>query len=154
MAGCSTFLRYPAGSSIRLLFIARFSEEFLVTAGISPEEVLPVPSILPGMKATVRSLLPADYWDSVYSRYWRGETFGEGYDEIAGAVNRILEWLRPQDGPSFSYLYIPHIDHVSHEHGPNSPETLAMATAIRPMTIGCPNSDCRPFRDIRDTLSI
>lgn len=130
ICGWFTYLPDRNRSTIPLRFIDRFSEESLTRTGIEPDELFPVPSLFPKMTATPRSLLPAEYWNSVYARYWRGETFGAGYEDLSAATDRVSDWLRTDRGRSFTYLYIPDIDHVSHLFGPDSAETLAVAQAV------------------------
>jgi len=117
-------------STIPLLFVERFSQDSLASRGIKPEELFAVPSMLPRMDVAARSFLPADFWDSPYSRYWRGATCGEGYADLPSAVDRILASLRADPQGSFTYLYIPRIDSVSHAHGPNSSEALEAAKTV------------------------
>jgi hypothetical protein len=57
---------------------------------------------------------------SVYSRYSGGDAPFVGYGKLAGGINAIVERVVRATQPTYSYLYVPHVDYEEHLHGPHS----------------------------------
>ena len=76
------------------------------------------------------TLMPEGIAGSVYSRYWTGGTAIAGYRTLADVIAHTLEAVRHAPGPSFTYCYLPLVDHAAHEHGAKGAPTAAAVRAV------------------------
>lgn len=87
--------------------------------------VFPLPPLLARYTRDALVIQPRAIADSTYSRYFRGPVGCVGYDGLADAVDAALERLERAPAPSYTYLYLPSVDKLAHERGPDAPETQA-----------------------------
>jgi len=106
-------------STIALRFQERLTERSLAEMGVSPGELFTVPSRWPTMRYTPLSVLPLPYLGSVYTQYSTGGTACLGYSDLPQAMTLVRKTVFGARGPSFTYLYLPQLDEVSHQRGPN-----------------------------------
>ena len=66
------------------------------------------------------AVVPEKIADTPFSLYCRGypQSYGRyGYERLEDAAEAVLKRLREARGPSFTNLYIPHVDSASHGYG-------------------------------------
>ena len=118
-----------------LPFIERYAERPLDELGVDPSRVFPVPSDLGHFGGDSLCVIPTYIHASVYSRYFAGGASTEAYDSLGKACRSIAQRVRQARQPTFTYLYVPFIDHAEHEHGPHSAEVRkTVADLERAMT--------------------
>jgi len=106
------------GLSITTLpFVERDTRRPLTELGVSLEEVLPVPSAWPQMTHEPLTLLPQEIHNGVYSTYAAGDTLRSPYVDFRQAVSLICRRVQSARAPSFTYLYLPQLDELSHRRG-------------------------------------
>ncbi|MBW2092758.1 MAG: alkaline phosphatase family protein, partial [Deltaproteobacteria bacterium] len=110
-------------SVISLPFVERHTKRSLLEFGLSPEDLFPVPSFWPFLRYVSNMVLPAEIADSVYSRYFSGETQRFGYKDLMDAVGAVKELILKNSRPSLTYLYLPHLDNLAHSKGKDHEET-------------------------------
>ena len=111
-------------------FVRSVDEAPLAGLGLSVDEAYPVPSLLAGAARPSLSFLPAELEYSTFSAYLSGGTPRTGYSSLAEAVEGVAARVRTATGPTFTYLYTPHVDTLGHEVGFSHPRTLAAAAAV------------------------
>ena len=104
-------------TAVSLPFEERFSEQPLDRFGVSAGELYPLPSFWTSLNHRVLSILPEDVAESTYSIYARAGTPCRGYKDLAEALSLVLKTLAANDAPDFTYLYLPHVDSLCHDHG-------------------------------------
>ena len=117
-----------------LQFRRRSDERPLGELGVTAEAAFPVPSLLPRMQRETLCLMPRAIAGSVYSRYWSGGTPIEPYTSVADGLSQVIEAVRNAPGPSFTYLYAPHVDHAAHDRGPASRDVRDALRALDRLT--------------------
>ena len=122
VTGWWTHLEEIGGPATVLPYVRRSDDRSLSDLGLRPEQVFPLPSQTPRMTRETLVLVPEAIAGSVYSRYGTGGEPAVGYDTLAEGVEWTIKAVLGADGPSFVYLYIPHLDQAAHEHGPWSAE--------------------------------
>ncbi len=113
-----------------LPWIDRGSRQPLPHFGIRPDDLFPLQPLMPGIRAESLCLMPTVALESPFSIYGRGGAEGAGYDQISQAVDQVLHHFQSAHSPTFTYLYIPHIDDISHNFGPLSKEAISTAGAV------------------------
>ena len=98
-------------------FTRRGDDKDLGSLGLTPEQAYPAPSTAAGMAWSVFGVVPEEIADSPYSSYCRGHSPSYGYKGLEDAAAAVLKRLGESRGPSFTHLYIPHVDAASHEYG-------------------------------------
>jgi hypothetical protein len=104
-------------TSTILYFVERFQERPLTTLGVSPTDAFPHPVLLPRFRRDVRSFVPENIRQSVYSRYACGETPVVGFTSLKDAVDQVSDRIRTTHHPAYSYLYYPSLDAAAHHGG-------------------------------------
>ena len=122
VTGWWTHLEEIDGPATVLPYVRRSDDRSLSDLGLRPEQVFPLPSQTPRMTRETLVLVPEAIAGSVYSRYGTGGEPAVGYGTLAEGVEQTIRAVLGADGPSFVYLYIPHLDQAAHEHGPWSAE--------------------------------
>ena len=122
VTGWWTHLEEIGGPATVLPYVRRSDDRSLSDLGLRPEQVFPLPTQTPRMTRETLVLVPEAIAGSVYSRYGTGGEPAVGYDTLAEGVEQTIRAVLGADGPSFVYLYIPHLDQAAHEHGPWSAE--------------------------------
>lgn len=120
VTGWWTHLEQIGGPATILQYRRLADDRSLADLGVSPEEAFPVPSLVPQMRRRCQFLMPREIAGSVYSRYWTGTAAATGYESLAGTLNSTMNAVLAADGPTFTYLYIPHVDKEAHQAGPES----------------------------------
>ena len=98
-------------------FTRRGDDKDLGSLGLTPEQAYPAPSTAARMAWSVFGVVPEEIADSPYSSYCRGHSPSYGYKGLEDAAAAVLKRLGESRGPSFTHLYIPHVDAASHEYG-------------------------------------
>jgi hypothetical protein len=122
--GWWTFFAEHDLSATPLPFCERFSRQPLAERGVTTD-VFPQPAMLSRFTRDARSFKPAAIANSTYSRYFRGGTPADGYEELSAGVDAVLARVKAASAPTYSYLYISTLDHLSHDYGPDSDEARA-----------------------------
>ena len=111
-------------------FVRSVDESPLTDLGLTVEEALPIPSLLGGIERSSLSFVPAEFAYSTFSAYLSGGTPRAGYSSLAEAIEGVATRVRTATGPTFTYMYVPHVDMSGHEMGFSHPQTLAAAAAV------------------------
>lgn len=122
VTGWWTHVEAIGGPATVLPYVRRRDDRSLAELGVRSEDLFPLPALTPRMTRDTLVLLPEAIAGSVYSRYGTGGEPAVGYETLAEGVEHTIKAVLGADGPSFVYLYIPHLDHAAHEHGPWSAE--------------------------------
>ena len=120
VTGWWTYVEQIGGPATILQYRRLTDDCSLADLGVAPEEAFPVPSLVPQVGRRCHFLMPREIAGSVYSRYWTGGAVATGYDSLTGTFNSIMEAMAGADRPTFTYVYIPHVDHAAHQDGPQS----------------------------------
>jgi len=133
VTGWFTHLPEHQLTSMILPFAERFSAQPLALRGIRPNDVLPLPPILPEF-ATHRplTLSPSYIANTPYNVYCRGGTTGVGYTSIANAVDQAIARVQASADSSqqtYTYLYLHDIDTLCHHVGVEH-------DAVAPLVVG------------------
>jgi hypothetical protein len=124
----------PPGVMAEVLpFVERFGRKSLSELGIRAEDVFTVPSAISRLTHTPLSIIPADLAGSVYSLYSAGHTKFAGYKELGEAFDIAVGHVSEAHMPTFTYVYVPHLDAACHSHGVGSIETLRAVTVLDDM---------------------
>ncbi len=102
-----------------LLFNDRTTGKSLTEFGITPKDIYKEKSILPDLKIDTKIIFPNFINDSIYSKFVINDENRIPYTNIMNAFEIIDERTR-KNNETFTYLYIPFIDDISHENGPSS----------------------------------
>lgn len=107
----------------------RLSDERpLEELGIRPDEMFPMPAIVPRMRHAAELVFPAAIADSTYSRYLGGSAPRSGYDTLSDAAEHIAARIEAAGGPTYTYWYSSRVDTLAHELGTAHERTT---TAVR-----------------------
>ena len=98
-------------------FVRRGDEADLASLGMTPERAYPVESMIPELGWPSMGVVPEEIAATPYSSYWRGHTPCYGYKALDDAAEAVLRRLDKADGPTFTHVYLPHVDAASHEYG-------------------------------------
>ncbi len=102
----------------------------LAELGLPLEKAFPVPSIFASVHSQALSLLPETIKDSTFSMYVTGDTPRKGYSSFAEVIDVISSRIRNSTDPTYTYLYVPHVDAAGHEVGFSDPRTLWAARSV------------------------
>ncbi len=117
----------PPGLSAEVVpFVERFGRRPLGEHGVRPEEVFTVPSAVARLGHEPLAIMPAEIAGSVYSRYCAGGTATAGYKAQAEAFDLAAARVLAAARPSFTYVYVPHVDGACHDHGVGSPQAIGL----------------------------
>jgi hypothetical protein len=125
-----------------LPFAERLSAQPLTLRGIKPEDVLPLPPILPQFRThRPLTLSPSYIANTPYNVYCRGGTPGLGYTNIEEAVDAIIARVRASAESAertYTYLYLHDIDtlchHVGVEHDAVAPLVVGIDAELNRLT--------------------
>ena len=121
----------PPGLSAEVVpFVERFGRKPLGELGVRPEEVFTVPSAVARLRHEPLAVMPAEIAASVYSRYCTGGSATVGYQKPAEAFDLAAARVLAAARPSFTYVYIPHVDGAAHDHGAASAQTVGMLAEL------------------------
>jgi hypothetical protein len=128
--GWFTYLPDFGISTIILPFVERYTEVPLQERGILGSHVFTQASWIghiPGGAATIH---PQRYADGVFARFARGSAQGLGYGTLRQAFDTAIEHVKAAGEGSYTFLYLPHLDTVSHIVGPMHDEAISMAHTL------------------------
>jgi hypothetical protein len=128
--GWWTYLPERDVCAVTLPFIDRVTQLPLSDLGISVAELLPAPSIWPGLTRRVLSIVPTPLTGTTYSRYACGETASAGYGDLDAAFAIAAEALQLAARPSLIYLYLPQYDGICHKQGVDHQQTRELLTKL------------------------
>jgi hypothetical protein len=129
VVGWWTYLPDAGLTATILPYIERFSERPLDHTTVAPSYAFPVPARTATFRHAFQSFAPRKIAGSTYSRYSSGNMTYAGYTTLAEAVDTIVERVQGASGPTYSYLYAPHVDTEEHLHGLRATE-VELAVAI------------------------
>ena len=98
----------------------RGDDKDLGRLGLTPDQAYPTPSLASKMAWSTFAVVPEKIADTPFSLFCRGypQSYGRyGYERLEDAAEAVLKRLREARGPSFTNLYIPHVDSASHGYG-------------------------------------
>lgn len=104
-----------------VLFADRKSEKSLTEFGIKQSDIYKEQSVLNNLNIDTKVVFPDFIYDSTYSKFVISDENRIAYKDIEDAFNIIEDRINSIDS-SFTYLYIPHIDDISHSNGVYSPQ--------------------------------
>ncbi|HSU68429.1 MAG TPA: alkaline phosphatase family protein, partial [Tepidisphaeraceae bacterium] len=130
IAGWFTYLPERSLTAVVLPFKDRATNQPLVERGIKPNEVVPLPPILPRMTYRALTITPSNITNTTYNYFSRGGTRGVGYESIPGAIDRIIEEIRTAGGKTYTHLYLPEIDTICHHIGLDHPDVVPQVIRI------------------------
>ena len=114
----------------------RGDDRDLGSLGITPEQAYPAPATASTMAWSTFGIVPEEIVDTPYSSYCRGHSPGYGYKGLEDAAGAVLGRLSESSGPSFTHLYIPHVDSASHQYGISHDLTKQAITAVDRLLAG------------------
>ena len=133
VTGWFTHLPEQQLTAMILPFAERFSAQPLALRGIKPQDVLPLPPILPEFRThRPLTLSPSYIANTPYNVYCRGGTPALGYTSIETAVDSIVARVRASAESSqrtYTYLSLHDIDTLCHHVGVEH-------DAVAPLVVG------------------
>ena len=124
IVGWFTHLPDRGHTIIPLRALERFTERSIEQLSIELQEVIQGTSLFPAYKRACTTYTFRKFKSGQYAEWAHDGNHVEGYRSLKNAVKRIKRNLSSPSEPSFSYLYLSEIDHLSHLHGWNAPEVL------------------------------
>jgi len=103
-----------------LLFKDRKSDKSLTEFGIEPKDIYKEKSVLNSLNINIKVMYPDYIYDTVYSKFVINDENRIAYKDIEDAFNIISDRINSIES-SFTYLYIPDVDSISHANGVYSP---------------------------------
>lgn len=114
---------HEVGVAVALLpFTIRSDGRSADEVGVTSEQALPLSSVIGDMQRDVLALFPKQIGQSVYSSYFTGGRPSRGYRSLREAVDAIQERVFTAQAPTYTYLYLPHVDEAAHRFGAERPE--------------------------------
>jgi hypothetical protein len=113
-----------------LPFVDRFTHRALTDEGLTAEKVFPCHALHPRMKHQPLCILPGKLPNTLYSLYSRGHTPALGYWAIDAAIDEVIARIQKATTPTYTYLYIPDIDTLSHLRGWDHEDVAALLTWV------------------------
>ena len=113
-------------------YIRTADKKSLSEFGVCASDAYPVPSRIGKASREVLHIMPQQIAGSAYSNYWTGGTPQAGYDvgSPEQAIEMAIRHLRSAQGPTCTYLYIPHVDSAAHKLGATHSNTLNAAVKV------------------------
>lgn len=99
-----------------VLFKDRKSDKSLTEFGINSEDIYKEKSVLNSLGIDTKVVFPNFIYDSIYSKFVIEDNNRISYESIKEAFNIIKNRVNTNNS-SFTYLYIPDIDSLSHSNG-------------------------------------
>ena len=128
--GWWTRLERTGITAVTLDHTERTTQKSLSEFGVTVEELFPCASFWPRMHYEPRSILPGELIDTPFSNYIGGGTARSGYADLNDAVKITSEAILSASGPSFTYLYLPQVDTLSHHEGPEHEAVLEQVLVL------------------------
>lgn len=130
LTGWWGYLPSIAATATLLPFTRRGDDRPLDKLGVAPEQAYPLPSLWARSPRDLRVIQPRRIAGTPYSQYASGYRDGVGYGTLRSAFDAVLAHLEEADGPTLTYLYLPHVDAAAHEYGLGSAEVHGALLAI------------------------
>jgi hypothetical protein len=111
-------------TAVTLTHEERATKKPLSEFGVTAKELFPWSSFWPRMHYEALSVLPAKIVDTPFSSYLGGGTARRGYGDVKEAIRITSEAIVSALGPSFTFLYLPQVDTLSHQEGPGHEAVL------------------------------
>ncbi len=128
--GWWTYLAGPNITAAGLPMEERFFERELRHWGVRLDDLFPLAPLWTEPEAALTHVLPADIVDSVYTRRMSGHAERRAYADLADGLEQVYEAMTAAAGHSLTYLYLPHVDTVSHDHGTESAKVRMCLAAL------------------------
>jgi predicted AlkP superfamily pyrophosphatase or phosphodiesterase len=109
-------------------FAGTAERDTLKPAGVKPRHLFPIPTFYRSRKnqgVTSTILQHREYTPSSYSNIIFSGATARGYRTLPEALVTLSEMLAKSTLPAYFFLYNEKIDSVSHEYGPEAPQTEA-----------------------------
>lgn len=124
VTGWWTYLPDAGVTATILPFVERFSEQPLEELHVEAAQAFPIAAHAGNYTHEFMTFTPRRIADSTYSRYSSGGAPFSGYGKLGEAIDAILERIRSAPRPTYSYLYVPHVDFEEHLQGPHAPQVM------------------------------
>jgi hypothetical protein len=114
---------------------------------LSYSDLIPSESWYSSRKSSMLSILPAKIGQQDFSVWARGNTPYKPYTKLSQAGKSIQQHIRKcKTGRSFTYCYIPSLDHIVHRYGCSSQETeqqiILIDSWLQKLAKNLPQSAC------------
>ena len=106
-------------------YVRRSDEKDLSKLGMDRSEAFPLPSAVGDFDRDVVSYLPEPIANTPFSTYTSGGTPHQPYKKLEDAVDSIGSRASRSATPTITQLYVPDVDHATHEFGTRSPQVRA-----------------------------
>jgi hypothetical protein len=96
----------------------------LTDLGLTGENVWPgIPEPLRFKRDSI-NFIPSLFSDSVATGALHGRETVVGYEDLPGVIDKVIERIRTASQPTYSHIFWPRVDNVSHEVGTGHADTL------------------------------
>ncbi len=117
MIGWYNYLREKGINYYTLLFKDRISGKNLKELGIKSSNIYQYESIMNYLSRKTVALFPEKIVDSEFSQFML-ERNRIGYESIEDVFKKLNNYIQQNlDTPTFSYVYLPYVDNISHYNG-------------------------------------
>ena len=133
ITGWFTHLPDKNTTVIPLRAVERFSEKPIGRFDVSFNDIMRVPSVYPALRRSVGIYTYKAFRTGPFADWYRGGIRVTGYRNLQTAVKRVYRGIAKlirRETPSFNYLYLSEVDHLSHIHGPQGPIVTQVITGI------------------------
>jgi len=130
IVGWWTHLPALADAVTVLPFTRRIDDRPLQELDIEAADAFPLPSLWQRATRDAACVQPERIAGSIYSAYALGGRACMPYRSLREAFDAVISHVEDAGDPSYTYLYLPHVDGAAHEYGLNSPEVHGAITAI------------------------
>lgn len=108
-----------------LLFKERKTGKYLNEFGIKEKDIYLYDSVMNKLNRKTKALLPNSIVNSTFSQFMLNKN-RMGYENLEDAFKKITNNIKENINiPTFTYLYLPYVDKLSHYNGVNSSEVKA-----------------------------
>ena len=98
-------------------FVRRSDEKSLSELGVDRAQAYPLPSRSWDHDREALSVVPEGILDSAFSTYSAAGGPQRGYQTLHEAINMTVERVSKADGPTYTFVYYPAVDMVTHQYG-------------------------------------
>jgi hypothetical protein len=130
ITGWFTYLPEFEITTTILPFVERFTEVSLPARGIQAQDVFVRPSWVPRIAGDAVMIQPSKHANSIFATFMRGGTPSCGYETIRQAMDLAVEHVANARPGSYTFLYLPQLDSISHILGPMHDEVLSMVQTL------------------------
>ena len=122
MTGWFTYFPEHQRVMAPLLFRERGTNMLGTDLGLAVVDMISEPALLGSFFRKVASVLPRSITDGLYAHWSRAGTPIIPFTHHGQARRSIRRIMRQATGPTYTYLYLISVDHLSHKHGVSSDE--------------------------------